>query len=126
MRIQSYHEDRKDAIVKLDELIKRNYRTYPQFRNAVNEFLDSSSGLFLPAILKTELRGQLIAIDGYLQERQFEIYGEPDEDPNAEEEYKSWFNDLSPDQQLDIEIERRLSALKSAMTRKIEEHITDE
>lgn len=36
--MQLYHEDRKDAIVKLDELIKKSYRTYPQFRDTVNAF----------------------------------------------------------------------------------------
>jgi hypothetical protein len=125
-RTQLYHEDRKDAVLKLDELIKKNYKTYPVFRNAVNTFLDSSSGLFLPVALKRELRKQLLELDAFLQEKEFEIYGEPEEDPHAEEEYESWFSDLSPDEQLDVEIEQKLESVKGNMRDKIQKHMSDE
>jgi hypothetical protein len=76
--------------------------------------------------LKQELRRQLLELDSFLQARELEIYGEPEENSHAEEEYESWFNDLSPDEQLDVEIERRLESLKGNMISKIQQHMSDQ
>ena len=37
-RMQLYHEDRKDALVKLDELLKTSYKTFSDFRIAITSF----------------------------------------------------------------------------------------
>jgi len=76
-KMQLYHEDRKQAIVKLNDLIKKTYKSYPEFRDAVNSFLDDSSGLFLSEGMREELKKELNDVDTFLQERQSEIYGEP-------------------------------------------------
>lgn len=124
VRMQLYHEDRKDALVKLDELLKRNYDTYPQFRDAVKAFLDGSSGIFLPNRLRNELKSELSSLDDFLSEKEIELRGPPPEYPP--EEYEAWFEDLSPDEQLDIEVENRLSTLKDTMRSKIKNHVSDE
>ena len=40
VRMQLYHEEKKEALLKLDELLKKNYKTFYDFKNAVNDFLD--------------------------------------------------------------------------------------
>ncbi|MGB8780913.1 MAG: hypothetical protein WCD81_09745 [Candidatus Bathyarchaeia archaeon] len=123
-RMQLYHEDRKDALVKLDELLKQGYKSFPDFRNAVTVFLDGSTGLFLPEKLREELKKEIDDIDTFLTEKQIEIYGEPP-DLGEEDEYEEWFADLPPEDQANIEITDRLSKLKGVMRDKIKKHISE-
>ncbi len=122
-RMQLYHEDRKEALVKLDELLKKTYGTFPQFRDAISSFLDGSIGLFLPAGLRNELRKEVDDIDRFLLRKEIEIQGEPEYD---QDEYEAWFADLSPEEQLDVEVRDRLSRLKENMRSKMEKHLSDE
>jgi hypothetical protein len=122
-RMQLYHEDRKDALVKLDELLKQGYKSFREFRNTVTVFLDGSTGLFLPERLRDELKKEIDDIDSFLTEKEIEIYGwEP---PSDEGEYEAWFEDLSPEEQLDVEVKDRLSKLKGVMRDKIKKHVSE-
>jgi hypothetical protein len=55
-RMQLYHEETKEALVRLDELLKKSYKTFPDFKKTVNEFLDGSAGIFLPKKLRLDLK----------------------------------------------------------------------
>lgn len=123
-RMQLYHEDRKDALVKLDELLKQGYKTFPDFRNAITAFLDGSIGLFLPEKLREELKKEIDDIDAFLTDKQIEIYGWEPEQPD-EGEYEAWYEDLSPEEQIDVDVVDRLSKLKGAMRDKIKKHISE-
>lgn len=123
VRMQLYHEDRKDALVKLDDLLKSGYKTFPDFRNTVLAFLDGSKGLFLPQRLREELKKEIDDIDAFLTEKQIELYGEPD--VGEGDEYEAWFAGLSPEEQADVEVTDRLSRLKGVMRDKIKKHVSE-
>ena len=123
-RMQLHHEDRKDALVKLDELLKQGYKSFRDFRNTVTVFLDGSTGLFLPEKLREELKKEIDDIDAFLTEKQIEIYGR-DPDKYDEGEYEAWFKDLSPEEQVDVEVKDRLSKLKGVMRDKIKKHVSE-
>lgn len=58
-KMQLYHEDRKNALVKLDELLKKGYKTFSDFRNTLSTFLNGSLGLFLPDRLRENLKKEI-------------------------------------------------------------------
>ena len=123
-KMQLYHEDRKDALIKLDELLKKGYKNFSEFRNTIITFLDGSTGLFLPDKLRRELKNEVEDIDSFLLKKQIEIYGEP---PDYEpEDYEAWFEDLSPEERVDVEVKDRLSRLKNSMRDKIKKHVSEE
>jgi hypothetical protein len=124
VRMQLYHEDRKDALVNLDELLKSSYKTFPVFRNTILAFLDGSKGLFLPEKLREELKKEIDSIDAFLVEKEIELYGEPP-DVGDEGDYEGWFADLSPEEQADVEVTDRLSKLKGVMRDKIKKHVSE-
>jgi hypothetical protein len=123
-RMQLYHEDRKEALVKLDELLKKTYKTYSEFRDAVNAFLDGSSAIFLNDKLRKDLKKELYDIDAFLTEKELEFFGPPPE--QDEQDYGDWFESLSPDQQIDVEVENRLTSLKGTMRDRIKKHVSEE
>lgn len=124
-KMQLYHEDRKQAIIKLNDLIKKTYKTYPEFRIAINAFLDDSSGLFLPESMREELKKELTDIDAFLENEQYNIYGPPPDYPNAEEEYDAWIADMPPDKKLDMDLDDKLCKLKSNMLNKIKKQVSE-
>jgi hypothetical protein len=80
--------------------------------------------VFLPEKLRLELKKEMNNIDRFLFEKELEIYrwepAEPDEG-----EYKAWFKDLSPEEQLDVEVTDRLSNLKGLMRDKIKKYVSE-
>jgi hypothetical protein len=123
-KMQLYHEDRKDALIKLDELLKKGYKNFSEFRNTIITLLDGSTGLFLPDKLRKELKNEVEDIDSFLLKKQIEIYGEP---PGYEsDDYEAWFEDLSPEERVDVEVKDRLSRLKNSMRDKIKKHVSEE
>lgn len=127
-RMQLYHQDRKEAIIKLDALLKAPYKSFRNFRDAVNSFLDGSTGLFLPKPLKKSLSKQLSEINSLLVIGEAEIHGEPEEEDPDEgaRDYYEWIDNLSDEEKLDMAITERLSTLKSTMREKIEKYISEE
>ena len=122
-KMQLYHEDKKNALIKLDELLKKYYKSFPQFRNAITTFLDGSLGLFLPHKLREELRKEVRDIDSFLLEKEIDLYGEPS--GYGEDEHEAWFESLSPEERVDVEVRDRLSKLKGSMRDKIKKYISE-
>lgn len=125
VKMQLYHEDRKNALIKLDELLKKGYKTFSEFRNTITTFLDGSLGLFLPDKLREELKKEVQDIDQFLLEKQIDLYGEPPEwsEPDDSE---AWFESLTPEERVDVEVTDRLRKLKGLMRDKIKKHISEE
>ena len=124
-KMQLYHEDRKNALVKLDELLKKGYKSFSEFRNTISTFLNGSLGLFLPDKLREELKKEIQDIDQFLFEKQIDLYGEPPEE-YFEDDYEAWFESLSPEERVDVEVRDRLSKLKGSMRNRITKHISEE
>lgn len=120
-RMQLYHEEKKEAVIKLDELLKKPYKTFYEFRRAVNDFLDGALGLFLDKQLREILRKEMDDIQLFLSIKEVELYGEP-EAPDYDAE--DWIDDRSPEQVVDDEVKERLSSLKQNMREKLKEHIS--
>jgi uncharacterized membrane-anchored protein YhcB (DUF1043 family) len=127
-KMQLYHEDTKNALNKLDELLKKNYNSFMEFRDDTRTFLDGSFGLFLPDKLKEELKKEMQDIDQFLFDKEIELYGEPSEEwlQTSQNDYEAWFESLSPKERVDEEVKERLSSLKSSMRKKIEKYISTE
>jgi gas vesicle protein len=123
LKTQLFHEDRKKAIIELDGILKKSYKSLREFSNAVASFLDGESGIFVPIKLRNELKGKLQEIWNYLDTKQIELYGEPPEEPP--DDYEAWA-EAFPEKALDAEITQRLSTLKSSMRDKIKEYVSEE
>ena len=124
--MQLFHEDKKKALIELDELFKTSYKTFNDFKKAVITFLDGKQGLFLPRKLRKELRGEVLKLDSFLFNRLVELghYQEPP-DEDYEDDYEAWAKDF-PEQALDAEVRQRLSGLKGSMRGKIKKYISEE
>jgi len=123
--MQLYHEDRKNALIKLYELLKKGYRNFSEFRNTISSFVNVSLGLFLPDKLRDELKKELQDIDQFLLEKEIDLHGEPWEE-ELENDYEAWFESLSPQERVDVEVTDRLSKLKGSMMDRIKKHISEE
>jgi len=129
LKMQLYHEDRKRALIELDELLKTNYKTFDDFKKATIAFLDGKQALFLPRKLRSELRGEVLRLDGFLLNRLIKLghYQEPRDEwlEDQEAEAAAWAEDF-PEEALDAEVRQRLSGLKSSMRDKIKKYVSEE
>lgn len=122
LRIQLYQEDKKKALIGLDELLKKRYATVRDFEKSVESYVDGSSGIFVPEKLKDELRKEIQSVNAFLSEKLEELYG-PEPEPD---DYDDWAEDISPEEELDQEVETRLRGLKSQMRQKIRKYVSEE
>jgi hypothetical protein len=122
LRAQQYQEDKKKALVEMDELLRKKYDTFQNFEKAVETFLDGSSGIFLPEKLKEELRNEVREVSVFLSKKIEEVYGPTPEIPD---DYEDWIEDISPDEEIDVALETRLRNLKSEMRGKIRKYVSD-
>lgn len=118
--LELYHGDRKDAILKLDEILKKEYKNYPEFENTLNEYLDGSSGLFLPQALRQSLKQETDEVDKLVSELDLEMNGPP---PEYDDE---WFEELPRWEQLDQEIKDKLRSIRPTLREKIRRYISGE
>ena len=129
LKMQLYHEDRKKALIELDELLKTSYKTFDDFKKAAMAFLDGKQALFLPRKLRSELRGEVLKLDGFLSNRLVELghYQEPPDEwiEDHEAEAAAWA-EAFPEEALDAEVRQRLSGLKSSMRDKIKKFVSEE
>ena len=123
LKVQLFHEDRKKALIELDGILKKGYKTLNEFSRSVESFLDGDLGIFIPAKLRNELKKELQDIWNFLYSKQIDMYGpEPEYE---EEDYETWA-EAFPEEALDAEITERLSKLKGSMRSKIKEYISEE
>lgn len=122
LRMQLYREDKKKALIKLDELLKKPYKTFRDFKNAIESFLDGSSAIFLTDKLRKELKNEVSSISAFIysKEKEFGLI------PDYPDDYEDWIEELDPLQELDEEIKSRLRNLKSSMRSKIRKHVSEE
>jgi len=121
-RMQLYQEDKKKALIELDELLEKMYNTVQDFQKAVESYLDGSSGIFVPEKLKEELRQEIRSVNAFPSERLEEMHGvEPEPD-----DYDDWAEAISPEEELDQEVETRLRGLKSQMIERIRKYVSEE
>jgi len=121
-KMQLYQEDKKKALIELDELLKKRYKTFPDFKKSLESFLDGSSSMFLPDKLREELRKEMQNIDAFLYAKMEELYGTEPEYPD----YEDWIQDISPEEEVDMEVRQRLSGLKDSMRREIRKYVSEE
>ena len=123
LKVQLFHEDRKKALIELDGILKKGYKTLNDFSRSVESFLDGELGIFIPTKLRNELKKELQDIWNFLYSKQIEMYGpEPEYE---EEDYEAW-TEVFPEEAVDAEITERLSKLKGSMRSKIKEYISEE
>jgi hypothetical protein len=122
LRTQLYQEDKKKALVELDEMLRKKYNTFQDFEKAVESFLDGSSGIFLPEKLKEELRNEVRGVSAFLSKKIEEFYGPTPEIPD---DYEDWIEAVSPDEEIDAEVEARLRGLKSKMRGNIRKYVSE-
>lgn len=129
LKMQLFHEDRKKALIELHEMLKVSYKTFDDFKKAAMTFLDGKQALFLPRKLRSELRGEVLKLNGFLTSRLVEIgfYGEPPDEylEDYEAEAAAWAEDF-PKAALDAEVRERLSGLKSSMRDRIKKYLSEE
>lgn len=125
-KMQLYHEDRKNALVKLDELLKKGYKSFSEFRSTITTFLEGSLGIFLPEKLRMDLKKEMKDIDQFLYEKQIEIEGPPPDYDSYIDDREAWFKSLNPYERVDVEVKDRLSRLKSSMRDKIKKQVSEE
>lgn len=123
LKAQLFHEERKKALVELDEILKKSYKTLDDFNKSVEAFLNGQSGIFLPTKLQNDLRKEMKDIRDYLYSKQIEIFGEEPDYP--EDDYEAWAAAF-PEQALDVEVMNRLSKLKGSMRSKIKEYVSQD
>ncbi len=73
--LELHHEDRKEAILKIDEILKKGFKNYPDFEKELKEYLDSSSGLFLPQALRQSLKQEADEVHKLVTEFDLELNG---------------------------------------------------
>jgi len=123
LRMQFYREDRKKALVELDELLKKKYKTFKDFKESVESFLDGNVGIFLPDRLTKELKEEISSTSAFISQKYEEFFGPEPEPP---EDYQDWVRDISPEEEIDEQIESRLSGLKDLMRNKIRKYVSEE
>jgi len=125
-KMQLFHEDKKKALMELDETLKKSYKSFSDYKTGVESFLDGSSGIFLPEILCKELKKELHDIETFMWKRRDDLYGpEPEPDEPPDDDYEAWAQDF-PEQAIDAEIKSRLMGLKGSMRGKIKKYISEE
>ena len=122
LKAQQFQEDKKKALVELDELLRKRYDTFQNFEKTVESFLDGSSGIFLPEKLKQELKNEVQDVSSFLSKKIEEFYGTEPEPPD---DYEDWAEALSPDEEIEAELEARLKGLKSKMRGKIKRYVSE-
>lgn len=125
VKMQLFHEDKKKTLVELDGLLKKGYKTFRDFRDTLEPFLNSSSGIFLPNKLRKELKKEIRDIDQFLYDKRVELYGYEPEYPEDPEDYKAWAK-AYPEEALHNEIWNRLRGLKGSMREKIKKYVSEE
>lgn len=120
--MQLYYIEKKEALLKLDELLKKKYKTFPDFKNVVEIYLDGPEGIFLPEKLRNYLEKQVADVSLFLSIKEAELYGEP---PDYSDDYQDWLESLTPEEQVDNELSERLSSLKKNMRDSIKKQIAD-
>ena len=123
LKMQLYQEDKKKALIELDELLRKRYKTFPKFKESIESFLDGSSGIFLPDKLRKELKKEIRDIDAFMWEKLEDLYGPPPE--YEPDDYEAW-TEAYPEQALDEEIRSRLRGLKGSMRSKIKKYVSEE
>ncbi len=96
--LELYHEDRKEAILKIDEILKKGFKNFPDFEKELKEFLDSGSGLFLPQALRQSLKQEADEVHKLVTEFDVELNGPQ---PECDDE---WFEELPPWEEMANEI----------------------
>lgn len=118
LKMQLFHKDRKKALIELDEILKKGYKTFRDFSSSVESFLDGSSGIFIPTRLGDELKNEINKIWSL-------IYGTGIPEPEPEEfDYESWAKAF-PEEALGYEITDRMHRLKGSMRDKIKKYISE-
>lgn len=125
LKLQLFHEDRKKALIELNELLMKWYKTYPEFARKIRYFLNGKSGIFLPKKLRKELEKEIHDIDDFLSRKELELYGRPPEPESYLNDYEKWI-EVSPEEEVDMEIKSRLGGLKRSMRDKIRKYASEE
>jgi hypothetical protein len=120
--LELYHQDRKEAILKLDVILKKGFKNYPDFEKELKEYLDSSSGLFLPQALRQSLKQETDEIDKLVNELDLETHGDPPEYDDSDE----WFEELEPWERLDQQIKDKLRTIRPTLRERIRKYISGE
>lgn len=117
LKMQLFHKDRKKALIELDEILKKGYKTFNDFSRGVESFLDGSSGIFIPTRLRDELKSEINEIWSL-------IYSDVPEPEPEEFDYESWAEDF-PEQARSYEIGDRMRRLKGSMRDKIKKYVSE-
>lgn len=123
LKMQLFHEDRKKALIELNELLMKWYKTYPEFTRKIRYFLNGKSGIFLPEKLRKELEKEMQDIDDSLKLKELELY-EPEPEDYLDD-YERWI-EVSPEEEVDMELKSRLGGLKRSMRDKIKKYASEE
>jgi hypothetical protein len=75
----------------------------------------------LPEKLKEELRNEVRGVSAFLSKKIAEVYGPEPEIPD----YEDWIEAVSPDEEIDAEVEARLRGLKSKMRGNIRKYVSE-
>lgn len=122
LRLQLYREEKKKALVELDELLKKRYKSFSDFKNAAYAFLDGSLAIFLPIKLREDLKKEVQNVDDFIYQREIDI-GMRQEYP---EEWEEWVQEYDPIEELKKDLGTRLKGLKSSMRNRIRKYFSEE
>ncbi|WGM89556.1 MAG: hypothetical protein NUK63_00060 [Candidatus Bathyarchaeum tardum] len=127
MKMQLFHEDKKKALIKLDELLNADYPSFSKFTQNIRDYLKSSESIFIPLELRKKLSNRISDINSFLLKRDLEFHGVTEEElaNNDQEMYEDWAKEF-PEYQYDNKIRDRLSELTTSIRDEIKKYVSEE
>ena len=122
LKLQLIHDDRNKALAELFKIIDREYKSYFDFESAVECFLDSLSGAFIPSEIAKDIRGEFLKIDGKL-----ESIGPPEmseaEEEHWEKQFEEYYKKLPYENKVEMDVKNMTQAFKLRIKERIREKI---
>jgi hypothetical protein len=122
LKLQLLHDDRNKALAELFKIIDREYKSYFDFQSAVESFLGSLSGAFIPSEIAKDIRGEFLKIGGKL-----DSIGPPKpseaEEEHWEKQFEKYYQSLPYEDRVGMEVKNMTQAFKSKIKERIRENI---
>lgn len=123
LKLQLLHDDRNKALSELFKIIDKQYKSYFDFEKAIETFLASLSGAFIPSETAKFVRGEFLKIGGKLAS-----IGPPElseaEEEHWEKEFEEYYKRLPEEERVELEVKNMTQAFKANLKERIRKHIS--
>jgi len=122
LKLQLLHDDRNKALAELFKIIDTEYKSYFDFEKAVETFLGSLSGAFIPSEIAKDIRGEFLKIGGKLDSIGPPPMSEAEEE-HWEKQFEEYYESLPAEDRVEMEVKNMTQAFKSKIKERIKENI---